>query len=84
MWFEFIGFAAGLLTTISFVPQVLRVWRTKSVDGISPLMYILFCLGLLFWLIYGIFLKSPSMILANFVTLILAGTVLIYTLKNRK
>ncbi|MBL1211339.1 SemiSWEET transporter, partial [Geminocystis sp. GBBB08] len=52
-----IGLIAGFLTTISFLPQVIKTWRSKSAQDISLGMFLSFCLGVLFWLIYGILLK---------------------------
>ncbi len=78
-----IGLAAAFCTTAAFVPQVLRILRTGNVDGISLSMYSIFTLGVLLWLGYGIILSDLPMILANFVTLILAASVLGLTLRKR-
>lgn len=76
-----VGYAAAILTTISFVPQVLKVWRTRSARDVSLGMYSLFTLGIFTWLVYGVLIESWPVILANFVTLVLAGTVLAMKLK---
>jgi MtN3 and saliva related transmembrane protein len=76
-----IGFIAAILTTISFVPQVLKVWRTRSAKDISLGMYSLFTLGIAAWLVYGVLIDSWPVILANLVTLMLAGSVLVMKLK---
>jgi len=76
-----IGFIAAILTTVSFVPQVLKVWRTRSAKDISLGMYSLFTLGIATWLVYGVLIGSWPVILANLITLILAGSVLIMKLK---
>lgn len=76
-----VGFIAGILTTVAFVPQILRVWRTRSAEDISLGMYTLFTLGVVLWLIYGILIYSWPIIFANCVTLLLAGAVLIMKLK---
>ena len=73
---ELLGLAAGGLTTVSFVPQVLRIWRTRSGRDVSYGMFLLFSLGVLLWLIYGIARDSLPIVLANSVTLVLALTVL--------
>jgi MtN3 and saliva related transmembrane protein len=73
---EYIGITAGILTTFSFLPQVIKIWQTRDVSSISLIMYSLFCIGVAMWLIYGISLGSFSLILANAVTLVLAGCVL--------
>ncbi|MBL8413140.1 MAG: SemiSWEET transporter [Propionivibrio sp.] len=76
-----IGFIAAILTTLSFVPQVLKVWRSRSAKDISLGMYSLFTLGIAAWLLYGFLIDSWPVILANLVTLILAGSVLVMKLK---
>jgi MtN3 and saliva related transmembrane protein len=76
-----IGFIAALLTTVSFVPQVLKIWRTRSAKDISLGMYSLFTLGIAAWLVYGVLIDSWPVIVANLVTLILAGSVLVMKLK---
>jgi MtN3 and saliva related transmembrane protein len=73
---DLIGLAAGSLTTISFVPQVLKIWRTKSGRDVSYGMFLLFSLGVLLWLIYGLALDAMPVIAANAVTLVLALVVL--------
>lgn len=64
-----LGYLAGALTTLAFLPQVLHTYRCKSASDISWKMLVAFNLGLLCWLIYGIYIHSWPMILANSVTL---------------
>jgi len=78
---EWIGYAAAVLTTVSFVPQAVMTIRTRDTRGISRGMYIIFTIGVALWLVYGIYVESGPMILANFVTLGLAGTVLALKLR---
>jgi MtN3 and saliva related transmembrane protein len=78
---EWIGGFAATLTTGSFIPQVLRVWQTRHTQDISLLMYTFFTLGVALWLVYGILLDAWPIIIANSITLLLAGTVLV--LKQR-
>ena len=78
---EWIGFAAALLTTASFIPQAVMTIRTRDTRGISLGMYIIFTTGVAFWLAYGIAIDSLPMILANTVTLALAGTILALKLR---
>jgi MtN3 and saliva related transmembrane protein len=78
-----VGFAAGILTTIAFVPQVWHSWKTRDLSGISLRMYGLFTLGVSLWLIYGIAVRSGPISLANAVTLVLAGFVLILKMTHR-
>ena len=76
-----IGYIAAILTTFSFVPQVLRVWRTRSTADISLGMYCVYTIGIAIWLVYGILIMSWPIILANIVTLLLAGSVLAMKLR---
>lgn len=69
--------AAGLLTTVSFIPQVIQVWRTRHTKDISLGMYAIFTAGVGLWLVYGIYLSSWPIIFSNGITFLLAGTVLL-------
>ena len=66
------GFIAATLTTIAFLPQVIKVWISRSAKDISLGMYFLFSTGVLLWLIYGILLAAWPIIIANLITLLLA------------
>ncbi len=79
---ETIGMIAGFCTTISFVPQIIRIIKTNDTAGISFYMYLIFVIGLLLWLFYGILIQSNAVIFTNAATFILAGTVLIMKLRN--
>jgi MtN3 and saliva related transmembrane protein len=76
-----VGLVAGILTTIAFLPQLLHTWRTKSAKDISLRMFLLFCTGVLLWLIYGFMIQSLPVMLANGVTLVLSGAILVMKLK---
>ncbi|MEH2456073.1 SemiSWEET transporter [Nostoc sp.] len=65
-----IGLAAATLTTISFLPQMFKTWQTKSAKDVSSVTLIIFIIGVFLWLIYGIYLQSLPIILANGVTFI--------------
>ncbi|MFT3847114.1 MAG: SemiSWEET transporter [Propionivibrio sp.] len=78
---EILGFVAGTCTTAAFLPQVVHVWRTRSASDISLGMYCVFLLGVVLWLAYGIIMSAVSMILANGITLLLAGLVLFMKLR---
>ncbi len=78
---EILGFVAGTCTTAAFLPQVIQVWRTRSAADISLGMYCVFLLGVFLWLAYGIIVSAMSMIVANSVTLCLAGLVLLMKLR---
>lgn len=74
---ESIGYAAAFLTTVSFLPQVIKVWRTRSVRDISLTTYGMFTLGAALWLAYGLAIHSTPVILANAVTVLLSAGVLV-------
>ena len=76
-----IGWLATTLTTIAFVPQVWRAWKTRSARDLSLPMYLIFAAGVVLWLTYGIMIHSWPIIIGNIVTLMLAGTVLAMKLK---
>ena len=76
-----IGYFAGFLTTIAFVPQVFKTWKSKSASDLSLGMFLVFSLGVLCWLIYGILLTEILIVFWNTVTLILALALLIMKLK---
>ncbi|ACB52048.1 conserved hypothetical protein [Crocosphaera subtropica ATCC 51142] len=78
-----IGLLAGTLTTISFFPQMLKTWKTRSTKDISLEMFLLFCSGLLLWIIYGLFMRDIPVIMTNVATFILAFPILILKLKYK-
>lgn len=78
---ETIGFCAAACTTLAFVPQVVQVWRTRSAEDISLGMYLLFMLGVGLWFVYGLRVHAAPVWLANGVTLLLAGAVLVGKLR---
>jgi MtN3 and saliva related transmembrane protein len=78
-----IGLVAGTLTTISFVPQLIKAWQTKSTTDISMAMYLIICTGIFLWLVYGILISSLPVILANGVTLTIALLILLLKLRYR-
>ena len=73
---ELNGYAAAILTTVSFVPQAILTLRTRNVSGISLGMYSCFTAGVALWLVYGISLGQWPLILANAITLALASVIL--------
>ena len=80
---DLVGYAAAILTTVAFVPQALKSWRTRDLYGVSLTMYSLFTLGVALWLAYGIILGAWPIIVANVVTLALAGMVLALKILHR-
>ena len=80
---KYIGFFAAFCTTFAFLPQAIKVYQTKSTRDISLYMFLIFTIGVLSWLIYGLIINDWPVILANAVTLILSFFILIYKLKYK-
>ena len=76
-----VGFIAGFMTTIAFLPQAIKVWRSRSAKDLSLGMYVIFISGIVLWTIYGYFFALLPLILWNIVTLILAGFILVMKLR---
>ena len=77
-----LGFAAAFCTTVAYLPQVIRTWRTRSTADISLGMFSVMTVGVALWLVYGIAIVSWPIIAANAVTLFLAATILILKLRH--
>jgi len=67
-----VGLAAGFLTTVAFIPQVIKIWKAKSAKDISLRTYVAFSAGVALWLAYGVLKGEPPIILWNAITLVLA------------
>jgi len=80
---DLIGYAAATLTTLAFIPQTLHSWRSRDLSGVSLSMYSLFTLGVALWLTYGVVLEIWPIIIANAITLGLAGTVLFLKVRHK-
>jgi MtN3 and saliva related transmembrane protein len=78
---SFVGFAAGTLCTLAYLPQALHSFRTKSVSDISLLMLVSLNVGLLLWVAYGVMIRSLPLILPNAVTFFLAFPLLVMKLR---
>ncbi len=78
---DLIGSVAATLTTTAFIPQVWQIWKTRHTHDISLGMYVAFTCGVALWLLYGILLGSWPIIIANSITVCLAGTVLFMKLR---
>jgi MtN3 and saliva related transmembrane protein len=82
-FFTIVGFIAGALTTFAFVPQVLHSYQSRSMQGVSWGMLISFTTGVTLWLVYGLYLHSWPMIIANAVTLCLQAPLIVMKLRYR-
>lgn len=81
---ETVGFVAATCTTFAFVPQVVRIWRTRSAEDISLAMYLTMVAGVLLWIVYGTRIHSVPLVVANAVSLVLACAVLMGKLRFRR
>ncbi|MEQ8601888.1 MAG: SemiSWEET transporter [Marivibrio sp.] len=77
-----IGLAAGALTTLAFLPQVVKTWRTRSTADISLWMFLAFLTGVGLWLAYGLLIGDAPLIAANGATFLLAGVILYFKLRH--
>ncbi len=78
-----LGLLAGAGTTLGFVPQLVKILRTKSTHDISLWMYVVITTGILLWLIYGMIIGSVPVIAANSVTLVISAMILILKIKYK-
>lgn len=78
-----VGLLAGTLTTIAFIPQVIKTWQSKSTKDVSLGMFLLFSTGVFLWLIYGFLKKDIAVVSANFVTFVLASIILWFKIKYK-
>lgn len=81
---DWIGLLAGTLTTAAFVPQVIKIWRTKHADDLSTHMFVIFTVGVALWLWFGVVTASLPVIVANSVTLALSTLILAMKFHYRK
>ena len=80
---QILGFIAGFLTTIAFFPQAVKALSSRDTSGISLPMYLIFSVGVVCWLAYGILIQSLPIIVCNSITLILALIILSCKLHNK-
>ncbi len=79
---EFLGYACGFCTTIAFLPQTIKSIRSRNVSGLSLSMYVIYCIGLIFWILYGVYLHSFQMVLFNGITLLFNSIILYLIIAN--
>ena len=81
---EFFGYLAGICTAIVFLPQTIQTIKTKDIKGLSLGTYIIYCIGMLSWIAYGVYLHSVQMIFFNAVSLFFALIILYLIIINKK
>ena len=80
---DLIGFIAAVSTTFAFLPQVIKVWKTKQTKDLSLRMYTIMFIGICLWFVYGLRINSLSIILANIVTGVLVFTILVFIVRGK-
>jgi MtN3 and saliva related transmembrane protein len=80
-WANEIGLVAACLTTSAFLPQLIKVWRSKSAKDVSLVMFVVFTLGIALWFLYGLIRNDLVIILANAITFVLALAILLLKLR---
>lgn len=78
-----IGLVAAFCTTLAFLPQVIKIWKTKSVGDLSFGTFTVFTFGVAMWLVYGLLIDDMPVIIANVVTLALQSTILFQMVRYR-
>ncbi|MDA8172718.1 MAG: SemiSWEET transporter [Nitrospiraceae bacterium] len=81
-WRTLLGFAAGALTTLAYLPQVMKTWKSRSTQDISAGMFITLCAGLFLWVLYGFSINSVPVIATNIVSFALGLIIVIFKIKN--
>ncbi len=82
-WITLLGFLAASLTTCAFLPQAVKVWKSRSTRDISLGMFVMFCLGVLLWTIYGVLRRDLPMIASSLASLVIALFILGMKLKYK-
>lgn len=78
-----LGLLAGAVTTVAGVPQVVRAWRTRSVEDISVWQPVLLCIGMTLWLVYGVMIGDLPLMAANSFSLLCYGILLVLKIRYR-
>ena len=80
LYIEFFGFSAAILTTLAFIPQLIKTLKTKKAEDVSLTTLIMFLTGVAAWIIYGIQISSKPILIANIVTFLLNFLILVFKL----
>lgn len=76
-----LGLVAGSLTTMAYLPQVMKTWKSRSADGMSWSMLVILCVGIILWLVYGVYAHDTPVILANLLTLLFSSAILVMKIR---
>lgn len=80
---EILGYFGGICIAVCFLPQTLQTIRSKNVQDLSLLSYIIYCTGVVSWILYGAYLRSPQMVIFNSISLCFSGTILAMIIKYK-
>jgi MtN3 and saliva related transmembrane protein len=83
-WIQVLGLVAGIFTTAAAVPQLIKAWKSKKVEDVSPLMFSILILGVSMWTLYGVLKADLPIILTNGISVLLNSTMLVLIFKYRK
>lgn len=81
---ELLGYIAGICTAVVFLPQTIQTIKEKNVNGLSLLSYVIYCIGMISWILYGIYLHSVQMIAFNAISLFFAIIVLYMIIAHKR
>ncbi|MBP6430717.1 MAG: SemiSWEET transporter [Ferruginibacter sp.] len=81
---QILGLAAGTITSITFLPQVIHIWKTKSAKDLSLQMLLLLVLGVSMWLTYGLLVKDAAIIYTNSMVLAMSLILVYFKIKFNK
>jgi MtN3 and saliva related transmembrane protein len=79
-----LGLIAGVLTTIAYLPQLIKTWQTKSAHDLSWSMLTVLCTGIILWLVYGFYIQNIPIIAANIVTFVFTSMILVLKIKYKQ
>jgi len=79
-----LGIVAGLCTSYSFVPQIMKAWREGKTEAISKRMYLVGLAAYALWIVHGLMIMSTPVILFNVLNVVLAGVILVLKLRGEK
>ena len=83
MFIDVIGYIAGALIIASLIPQIIKSWKSRSTKDLSLVRYLVYVVGVIMWLVYGILLNNGPMIVMNTINLSLALSVVYLKLKYK-
>jgi MtN3 and saliva related transmembrane protein len=80
---DILGYSAGAITSLTFLPQVIKTWKERSAKDISLMMFLIAALNEIMWVVYGILLNNWVIILTNAIVLIMSLTMIYFKLKYK-